>query len=383
MARLACNKLVFYLICALTLWLCTLKTQATSENNAKHRFLTAKRRRVDATDASRIHYSNLNRDIDIISRLGDVLYQSGIFTRLSTEHDEEHHHPPPQHQHHHQQTQQRSSSSKPVNNRVEDTGNNQTHHSYHITVPRVVLNYYGLMVAGAVARSVSAAAVHPLNVIKTILQSSKDSNFGLHLLSWQVLTRGIGAQFFLSIPHGAFNFVITETAKVMLSKISQNSTLAKILPQSVLQPTMDFLSSSISTLLCSVISNPQMVITDRIMAGMHENIFAAVTAITAAERGLAGFYVGWVPALVQKIPSYALTWMFFQQFKRVFKSFTKRSGNTVEMTLLGSLAAACAATLMIPADTIKTRIVLQKSDDPVQYTSMTDCFCKVRSTAVM
>ena len=27
--------------------------------------------------------------------------------------------------------------------------------------------------------------------------------------------------------------------------------------------------------------------------------------------------MGWFPALVQKIPSYALTWMFFQQLKQV------------------------------------------------------------------
>lgn len=33
--------------------------------------------------------------------------------------------------------------------------------------------------------------------------------------------------------------------------------------------------------------------------------------------GWSGFYIGWFPALVQKIPSYALTWMFFQQLKAV------------------------------------------------------------------
>ena len=33
--------------------------------------------------------------------------------------------------------------------------------------------------------------------------------------------------------------------------------------------------------------------------------------------GIRGFYVGWLPAIAQKIPSYALTWMLFQQFKLV------------------------------------------------------------------
>jgi hypothetical protein len=40
------------------------------------------------------------------------------------------------------------------------------------------------------------------------------------------------------------------------------------------------------------------------------------------QKGLKGFYRGWLPALVQKIPSYALTWMFFQQLKIVFFFFS-------------------------------------------------------------
>jgi hypothetical protein len=41
-----------------------------------------------------------------------------------------------------------------------------------------------------------------------------------------------------------------------------------------------------------------MVLTDRIMAGVYENFFTAVPSI-ATKEGIAGFYVGWFPALVQ------------------------------------------------------------------------------------
>ena len=59
-----------------------------------------------------------------------------------------------------------------------------------------------------------------------------------------------------------------------------------------------------------------MVLTDQIMAGVYSNFFTAIWSI-AKEEGILGFYKGWFPALAQKIPSYALTWMFFQQFKTV------------------------------------------------------------------
>eukprot|EP01041_Mallomonas_annulata_P012915 gene12915-27243_t len=72
---------------------------------------------------------------------------------------------------------------------------------------RRVLTYYGLMLAGAVARSASATAVHPLNVVKTMLQT-KDGK--MPELSWRVLSRGAGSQFIMSVPHGAINFAVTE-----------------------------------------------------------------------------------------------------------------------------------------------------------------------------
>jgi hypothetical protein len=69
------------------------------------------------------------------------------------------------------------------------------------------LTYYGLMLAGAIARSVSATAVHPLNVIKTMLQKR---NGKFPEFTWRTLSRGAGSQFIMSVPHGAFNFAVTE-----------------------------------------------------------------------------------------------------------------------------------------------------------------------------
>lgn len=61
-----------------------------------------------------------------------------------------------------------------------------------------------------------------------------------------------------------------------------------------------------------------MVLTDKIMAGRYDNFVSAIVNI-AKNEGFLGFYRGWLPALVQKIPSYALTWMFFQQVKLVIQ----------------------------------------------------------------
>lgn len=70
-----------------------------------------------------------------------------------------------------------------------------------------VLTYYGLMFAGAMARTAAATAVHPLNVCKTMLQTKGGV---LPALTWSALSRGAGSQFIMSIPHGAINFAVTE-----------------------------------------------------------------------------------------------------------------------------------------------------------------------------
>ena len=54
-----------------------------------------------------------------------------------------------------------------------------------------------------------------------------------------------------------------------------------------------------------------------------------------------------------------------------------RPGTTLENTLLGSFAAAGACCVMIPVDTVKTRIVMQNPGDSRHYTGMIDCFNQV------
>ena len=120
---------------------------------------------------------------------------------------------------------------------------------------RISLNYYGLMLAGAIARATASTAVHPLNVMKTMLQLGKN----MPERRWSTLMRGAGSQFILSMPHGALNFAVTETTKAGLAHATRNSSLIARVPTHILNPCLDFTSSAISTLLCSIVSTPQMV----------------------------------------------------------------------------------------------------------------------------
>lgn len=236
-----------------------------------------------------------------------------------------------------------------------------------------LLTVWGLLLAGSVARSAAATAVHPLNVMKIMLQRREGV---MPEFTWDGLMRGCGSQLLWSLPHGAFSFTVIENTKKQLSHWNQKLELEKVIPKHLLTPLMDFLSSCVSTLICSLISTPQMVTTDRIMANVYRNLPQAVQHIFETE-GIRGFYTGLLPALLQKIPSYALTWMLFQQLKLAFKRVNDRAGTALENTLLGSCAAAGACCIMIPIDTIKTRIVTQHPGEERVYTGVLQTFLKI------
>ena len=226
------------------------------------------------------------------------------------------------------------------------------------------LTFFETMAAGAVSRTVAQTVMHPANTYKTVLQlrgRNLEAKFTL-----ERLLRGADAQFLMSLPHGAFYFWVTELVKAKVESLVPDR----------LQFLADFFSSTISTVVCSVVSTPQMVLTDRLMAGVYPSFPSAVRSIIVND-GVRGFYAGWWPALAQKIPSYGLTWMFFQQLKRYYENLAGEKPSSRTSFGLGAAASAAAVAVMIPMDTIKTRLVIQDASTVNPYLGVVDCFQRI------
>lgn len=159
------------------------------------------------------------------------------------------------------------------------------------------LTYLQTMTAGALSRTMAQTLMHPANTYKTLLQLRGSGNPGgiLTKLTPERLLRGVDAQFIMSLPHGAFYFFVIDQVKTKLSGVISSK----------FDFLQDFAASTISTVFCSIVSTPQMVLTDRLMAGVYPTSIDALKSILSTE-GIAGFYTGWWPALAQKIPSYGL-----------------------------------------------------------------------------
>ena len=73
----------------------------------------------------------------------------------------------------------------------------------------------------------------------------------------------------------------------------------------------------------------------------------------------------------------ALTWTFFQQLKRVRDMVSDHPATNIENTIMGCIGSATTVCIMIPMDTIKTRLVTQLSAasvaGTVPYKGIVDC----------
>lgn len=244
------------------------------------------------------------------------------------------------------------------------------------------LTFFENMICGAISRSVAQTIMHPANTMKTILQSRTVAGQKRETVrrlarpkNFKLLTRGAGAQLLLSIPHGAVNFAVLEFVRQTMNSFVAKAQDGKM--SRAAGPGLDFVSSAISTICCSVVSTPQMMITDNIMAGTYPNLSGAIKGL-AKNNGIKGFYTGWWPGLAGKIPSYGLTWALFQQIKRLQLKVMEREPFDYENSIMGCMAAATTVCVMIPLDTVKTRLVTQaRFPDLPPYNGILDCAIRV------
>ncbi|KAL7579937.1 hypothetical protein ACA910_004935 [Epithemia clementina (nom. ined.)] len=245
------------------------------------------------------------------------------------------------------------------------------------------LAFWETMLCGAISRSTAQTIMHPANTMKTMLQNSKGPVIPaiMELMkpsSFRRLTYGAGTNFLLSVPNGALNFSVLEFVRKQLGNYVASNPYLSERSQS-LGAGLDFVSSSVSTVVCSIVATPQMMITDNIMAGNYPNLFRSVQGL-AQSGGIRAFYRGWLPGMAGKIPSYALTWTLFQQFKTFRDKISDRPARNIENSIMGCLASATSVCVMIPMDTIKTRLVTQggaASITRVPYKGIIDCAVRV------
>ena len=84
------------------------------------------------------------------------------------------------------------------------------------TLDQYQLSYVQSMTAGAISRTLAQTIMHPANTYKTLLQLKRKKGLVPRKITLERLLRGVDAQFFLALPHGAFYFFVIDQVKTKL-----------------------------------------------------------------------------------------------------------------------------------------------------------------------
>ncbi|CAA0840653.1 Mitochondrial substrate carrier family protein [Striga hermonthica] len=263
---------------------------------------------------------------------------------------------------------------------------------------------------GAIAGAFGEGMMHPVDTIKTRIQSQAIFSGGKHQSTarqlvravWttdglQGLYRGITPGVMGSLATGATYFGVIESTKKWMDESYPN----------IGGHWAHFISGALGDTLGSVIYVPCEVMKQRMQVqgskqywtsvvakkGSHVNhgmpVYGYYTGMFQAgcsiwkEQGMKGLYAGYWSTLARDVPFAGLMVTFYEAFKNVAQygkhkllpNSNFQTNSSFEGLVLGGLAGGLSAYLTTPLDVVKTRLQVQGT--VTRYNGWLDALCKV------
>lgn len=211
---------------------------------------------------------------------------------------------------------------------------------------------------GGIAGAFTYACLHPLDTIKTKMQTKGASVLYKNALDAVAKTfaangilgfySGFSAVVVGSTASSAVYFGTCEFAKSFLSKLDNY-------PAVLIPPTAGAMGNVVS----SAIMVPKELITQRMQAGAKGRSWQVLVKILQND-GVMGLYAGYSATLLRNLPAGVLSYSSFEYLKALVLSKTEKNHlEPVQSVLCGALAGAISASLTTPLDVVKTRLMTQ------------------------
>ncbi|KAL9255331.1 S-adenosylmethionine carrier 1, chloroplastic/mitochondrial-like protein [Drosera capensis] len=145
--------------------------------------------------------------------------------------------------------------------------------------------------------------------------------------------------------------------------------LLKLLPEN-LSAVAHFTAGAVGGVAASLIRVPTEVVKQRMQTGQFSSAPDAVRLILSNE-GFRGLYAGYGSFLLRDLPFDAIQFCIYEQLRMGYKLAAKRELNDPENAVIGAFAGALTGAVTTPLDVIKTRLMVQGSQN--QYKGIVDC----------
>ncbi|EPS72945.1 hypothetical protein M569_01807 [Genlisea aurea] len=212
--------------------------------------------------------------------------------------------------------------------------------------------------AGGIAGAFTYVCLHPLDTIKTKLQTKGASK--IYAGAFDVIVKtlrdkgllgfysGVSAVIVGSTFSSAVYFGTCEFGKSILSKMER-------FPPLLIPPA----AGAMGNIASSAIMVPKELITQRMQAGAKGRSWEILLRILEKD-GIWGLYAGYSATLLRNLPAGVLSYSSFEYLKAAVLRETRRPNmEPFQSVVCGALAGAISASLTTPLDVVKTRLMTQ------------------------
>ncbi|CAB4265918.1 unnamed protein product [Prunus armeniaca] len=225
-------------------------------------------------------------------------------------------------------------------------------------------DFYDGVIAGGAAGVFVEAALYPIDTIKTRLQVAHAGG----KIVLKGLYSGLAGNLAGVLPASAiFVGVYEPTKQKLLKALPENlSALAHCHKLHRYANTFILTAGAIAGAASSVVRVPTEVVKQRMQTAQFSSAPDAVR-LFLPRRGSKGYG----SFLLRDLPFDAVQFCIYEQLQIGFKLAARRDLNDPEVAMIGAFAGAVTGAITTPLDVIKTRLMLQGSEN--QYRGIYDC----------
>ncbi|XP_021735815.1 uncharacterized protein LOC110702423 [Chenopodium quinoa] len=225
-------------------------------------------------------------------------------------------------------------------------------------------------VSGALAGIAVSVCLHPIDTVKTIVQSCQPGQKSICYIGRSVLSerglpglyRGITSNITASAPISAiYTFTYESVKEFMLPSLAKEY-------HSVAHCT----AGACASIATSVVFTPSERIKQQMQVNSkYQNCWNAVQRIINT-GGLRSLYAGWGAVLCRNIPHSIIKFYTYESLKQMLMSShpPTKLPSTLQTLLCGGLAGSTAALFSTPFDVVKTRLQTQMPGSTQRYHSI-------------
>jgi len=202
------------------------------------------------------------------------------------------------------------------------------------------------LLAGGCAGTCVDVALHPLDTLRTRLQSQEGffASGGFRGVYRGILSATMG-----SAPGAAVFFSTYESMKGVFTDMNGGKE----------EPFVHACASSCGEVGACLVRVPTAVVTQNMQVGRYATLTEAISG-TMAQGGLKGFYTGYGTTVAREIPFAFIQFPIYEWFKSTWQTWQGKETNPIQGAACGSIAGAFAGAVTTPLDVCKTRIMLEK-----------------------